>query len=160
MDMSNYLVFWRQTVAWRNIQQADYRPGKACILYQKFIAPNSYLFVNCFTDEQRDRVRMIVENVMSDEEAKGSVDVTLYDEMIEIVEERMVDGLFMPFFGSQFFKQYLQSSKLDKGFVLHRKMSKASVDKIELGELEYRDHSTPITDSFTLVLPDQPSTSY
>jgi len=140
--------FWRQTVAFRSIQQRDYRPGKACILYQKFIAPNSYLYVGCFTDEQREKVRSVVESVMSDEEAKGTVDLNLFDEMIQVIEEKMVDGIFMPFFVSNFFKQYLQSSKLDKGFVMQRKISKSFSDRIEMSDIESRpDRSNSTTSS-------------
>jgi len=117
VKMSNFLIFWRQTITFRTLPNKAYLPGKACILYQKFIIPNAYLYIDCFTEEQREKIKVIVDMVMQDEEAKGNVDPTLFDDMLDCVEQVMLTELFIPFFQSKFYDIYLEKGRLDTGII-------------------------------------------
>lgn len=117
IEMSNCLVFWRQVIAFREIKKKEYLPGKACILYQRFVAPGAYLHIRCFPQEQKEKVQTVIESVLKDEEAKLTIEESLFDELLETIEDELYKHVFIPFYKSKFYQQYIQFSKLNAGVV-------------------------------------------
>jgi len=108
--LSDYLNFWQRLQAFKLIPEKKALAGHAYLIYQKYLIPNAYIYIDCFTDEQRETVRKIVQATV---DAESDVDIDLFDDLLDTIEPILAEQLFKPFMKSEFYTKLRKTKGLE-----------------------------------------------
>lgn len=115
MRGGDYLNFWNRLQDFKKIKEKRSLTGHASLIYQKYLKPNAYIYVDCFTSEQRKSIENIIDTAIEENKDLGD---DVFDDMLKILEEEMVKTIFKPFFRNPFYVDYLNARSLEEGFEL------------------------------------------
>jgi hypothetical protein len=87
--------------------------SKAFLIYQKFLAPNSYIEVKVLPSSV-ETVKDIIQNELQQisEGKESRVTRALFDDIVHELEEKLAAQLFQPFFKSHYYAELKERSAL------------------------------------------------
>jgi len=108
--LSDYLNFWKRLQAFKSIAEKKALAGHASLIYQKYLTPDAYIYIDCFTTEQRETVNHAIEATM---DATSDVDSDLFDDLLDTLEPILGEHLFIPFLKSEYYTKLRKTKGLE-----------------------------------------------
>jgi hypothetical protein len=124
IDMSAALLFYKELMKFKEIDNPLVRISRAYLMFGKFLKKGAYMQVDCITQEQKDEVEKVIEEAVAEMEKGESGDsskvvpLNLFDGMIETVQLELLHSLLKPFKKSEYYLQYCKSIQLETAVAL------------------------------------------
>lgn len=127
LRMSRCLILYFDIKRFKTTQGQTALVSKAYIIFQKYLKPNSYLFVDCLGEEQRTRYEKMITDAMNyqmEENKEGEpvqISADIFDDLLRILEDEMQDGWYKHFLKSRYYLNYAEKQTLKQGIDISSK---------------------------------------
>src|SRR5689334_22911266 len=127
--MSDYWNFWKQVQHFKEIKEIQLLAGTAYLLFKKFLANDAYRFIDPIDkimqakleQQLNEAVENSIYSLLSSYCSEFEITSEFFDEVIAKVEDIMEDGLFVFFFASEMYQQFIEATRLERGFKMTEK---------------------------------------
>jgi len=112
-ELSAYWSFWRDVIAYKDIDNADYRGGKAYLLYQKYLGHDAIVLLPGLSSVMKESIGKVilggVEAVEKSEDGHSVMSAAVFDGAQSAVES-ILATMFLSYVKSEFYHDFKQQN--------------------------------------------------